>query len=145
MGAVFVRKGIYDAFMEGPEEAIELFHGYTYAAHPLACAASHASLDTYVEEGLFERASGEIGKHFENAIHGLKGEPHVIDLRNLGLVGAVELESIPGKPSKRAFAVFLKCYDKGVLVRTTGHMVAHSPPLPVEPAEIHRNTDPITN
>src|SRR3546814_16038546 len=102
MGAVFVRKGIYDAFMEGPEEAIELFHGYTYSAHPLACAASHASLDTYVEEGLFERASGEIGKHFENAIHVLKGEPHVIDLRNLSLVGAVEPESLPGQPSKRA-------------------------------------------
>jgi beta-alanine--pyruvate transaminase len=143
MGAVFARKGIYEAFMQGPEEAIELFHGYTYSAHPLACAAAHATLDTYTEEGLLERASGEIGRYFEDAIHSLKGEPNVIDLRNLGLVGAVELEPIPGKPSKRAFEVFLKCYEKGLLVRTTGDIVAISPPLIIEKGEIDRLVETI--
>lgn len=129
--------------MQGPEEAIELFHGYTYSAHPLACAAAHATLDTYTEEGLLERASGEIGRYFEDAIHSLKGEPNVIDLRNLGLVGAVELEPIPGKPSKRAFEVFLKCYEKGLLVRTTGDIVAISPPLIIEKGEIDRLVETI--
>jgi beta-alanine--pyruvate transaminase len=135
MGAVFVRKHIYDAFMHGPEEAIELFHGYTYSAHPLACAASHAALDTYREEGLFERAA-ELAPYWEDAIHSLKGEPNVIDLRNLGLVGAIELEPMPGKPTKRAFDIFLKCYEAGVMIRTTGDTLALTPPLIIERAEI---------
>ena len=137
MGAVFVRKPIYDAFMHGPEEAIELFHGYTYSAHPLACAAAHGALDTYQEEGLFQRAA-EMAPYWEDAIHSLNGEPHVIDLRNLGLVGAVELESIPGKPTKRAVDVFLRCYEDGVLVRTTGDIVALTPPLIIEKDQIDR-------
>ncbi len=135
MGAVFVRKHIYDAFMHGPEEAIELFHGYTYSAHPLACAASHAALDTYQEEGLFQRVA-ELAPYWEQAIHSLHGEPHVIDLRNLGLVGAIELESIPGNPTKRAFDIFLKCYEAGVMIRTTGDTLALTPPLIIERAEI---------
>ncbi|MEE8271823.1 MAG: aspartate aminotransferase family protein, partial [Alphaproteobacteria bacterium] len=142
MGAVFVRKPIYDAFMHGPEEAIELFHGYTYSAHPLACAAAHGALDTYQEEGLFQRAA-EMAPYWEDAIHSLKGEPHVIDLRNLGLVGAVELESIPGKPTKRAVDVFLRCYEDGVLVRTTGDIVALTPPLIIEKDQIDRLIDGI--
>src|SRR6478672_8579519 len=91
MGAVMVRKGIYDAFMQGPERTIELFHGYTYSAHPLACAAALATLDVYRDEELFERAA-DLAPYWEDAIHSLKGERHVIDLRNIGLIGAVELE-----------------------------------------------------
>ncbi|NNG03064.1 MAG: aspartate aminotransferase family protein [Inquilinus sp.] len=137
MGAVFVRKHIYDAFMKGPEEAIELFHGYTYSAHPLACAAAHAALDTYQEDGLFERAAA-MAPYWEDAIHSLKGEPHVIDLRNLGLVGAIELEPIPGKPVKRAFDVFLNCYEHGAMIRTTGDILALTPPLIIEKTHIDR-------
>ncbi len=135
MGAVFVRKHIYDAFMKGPEEAIELFHGYTYSAHPLACAAAHAALDTYREEGLFERAA-DMAPYWEKAIHSLQGESHVIDIRNLGLVGAIELEGIPGHPVKRAFDVFLRCYEAGALIRTTGDILALTPPLIIERAEV---------
>ena len=140
MGAVFVRKHIYDAFMKGPEEAIELFHGYTYSAHPLACAASHAALDTYREEGLFERAA-EMAPYWEEALHSLKGAPHVIDIRNLGLVGAIELEPIPGSPTKRAFDIFLKCYEAGALIRTTGDTLALTPPLIIEKEQIDQLVD----
>ena len=140
MGAVFVRKHIYDAFMKGPEEAIELFHGYTYSAHPLACAASHAALDTYREEGLFERAA-EMSPYWEEALHSLKGAPHVIDIRNLGLVGAIELEPIPGSPTKRAFDIFLKCYEAGAMIRTTGDTLALTPPLIIEKEQIDQLVD----
>jgi beta-alanine--pyruvate transaminase len=135
MGAVFVRKGIYDAFMSGPEEAIELFHGYTYSAHPLACAAGVASLDIYKEEGLFERAH-ELSGYWADAVHSLKGTKNVIDLRNLGLIAGIELEPLPGKPTKRAFDAFLRCYEKGLLIRTTGDIIALSPPLIVEKGHI---------
>jgi len=135
MGAVFARKEIYDAFMHGPEHVIELFHGYTYSAHPLACAAAHAALDTYAEEGLFQRCA-DMAPHWEDALHGLKGLPHVIDIRNLGLVGAIELEPRPGEPGKRAFEAFLKAYDRGLMIRTTGDIIALTPPLIVEKAEI---------
>ncbi|MBO6728089.1 MAG: aminotransferase class III-fold pyridoxal phosphate-dependent enzyme, partial [Rhizobiaceae bacterium] len=99
MGAVFVKKEIHDAFMNGPEHLIEFFHGYTYSGNPIACAAGLATLDTYQEEGLLTRAS-ELADHWADALHSLKGEPHVIDIRNIGLVGAVELEGIPGEPTK---------------------------------------------
>jgi len=135
MGAVFVREGIYDAFMKGPENAIELFHGYTYSGHPLACAAAHATLDTYSKEGLFQRAA-EISPFFEEALHSLRGLPHVIDVRNLGLMAGIELEPIAGKPSARAYDVFLRCYEKGVLVRFTGDTIALSPPLIIERSQI---------
>ncbi len=135
MGAVLVSAEIHDAFMTGPEEAIELFHGYTYSAHPLACAAGIATLETYKEEGLFERAN-EIAPYWQEALHSLKGLPHVIDIRNLGLIGAVELEPIAGAPTKRAFGAFLKAFEKGIMVRTTGDIIAMSPPLIIEKSHI---------
>jgi beta-alanine--pyruvate transaminase len=135
MGAVLVRKPIYDAFMQGPDYAIELPHGYTYSGHPLACAAGLATLEVYQEEALFQRA-GVLASYWESAVHSLKGLPHVIDLRNLGLLAGVELESRPGRPSERAFEGFLKCFEKGALVRVTGDIIALSPPLIIEKAQI---------
>jgi beta-alanine--pyruvate transaminase len=129
MGGVFVRKGIYEAFMKNaPENTIELFHGYTYSAHPVACAAGLATLDIYQEEGLFERAA-ELAPYWADGVHSLKGTRNVIDLRNLGLIAAIELEPAAGKPTKRAFEAFLKSYEDGLLVRTTGDIIALSPPL----------------
>ena len=142
MGGVVCSKGIYDAFMDGPENMIELFHGYTYSGHPVAAAAALATLDCYKEDALFERAN-EIAPYWENALHSLKGEPHVIDLRNLGLIGAIELEPIPGKPTARAFDAFLKCYEKGLMIRTTGDIIALSPPLIVEKNHIDQIFDTI--
>lgn len=135
MGCVFARKHIYDAFMTGPEGAIELFHGYTYSGHPLACAAGIASLDVYRDEGLFERCA-EMAPYWEEAVHSLKGTRHVIDLRNMGLIAGIELEPREGKPTARAFEAFLKCYEKGVLIRTTGDIIALSPPLIIEKEHI---------
>jgi beta-alanine--pyruvate transaminase len=138
MGAVAVRRGIYDAFMAAAgENAIELFHGYTYSGHPLACAAAIATLDLYQSEGLFARAK-ELSPYWEEAVHGLRGMPHVIDIRNLGLIAGIELEPIAGKPTARAFEAFLKCYERGVLIRTTGDIIALSPPLIIEKREIDR-------
>lgn len=135
MGAVMARKHIYDAFMHGPENAIELFHGYTYSAHPLACAAALATLDVYRDDQLFERCA-EMAPYWEEAVHSLKGLPHVIDLRNMGLIAGIELEGIPGKPTQRAFDAFLKCYEQGVMIRTTGDIIALSPPLIAEKSHI---------
>ncbi|MEG4115056.1 MULTISPECIES: aspartate aminotransferase family protein [unclassified Microcoleus] len=143
MGAVFVKEGIYDAFMNAPENAIELFHGYTYSGHPLACAAALATLDIYEEERLFERADKMAG-YWEDAVHSLKGVRHVIDVRNLGLVAGIELESIAGKPGKRAFDCFLQCYEKGLLIRTTGDIIALSPPLIIEKEDIDRLVEILT-
>ncbi len=140
MGGVGVRKHIYDAFMTGPENMIELFHGYTYSGHPLAAAAALATLDTYKEEGLFERAA-ELSGYWEDAVHALKGLPHVIDLRNLGLIAGIELEPIPDKPTARAFDAFLKCYEKGLLIRTTGDIIAMSPPLIISKEQIDQIFD----
>jgi beta-alanine--pyruvate transaminase len=134
MGAVLVRDEIYDAFMQGPD-GIELFHGYTYSGHPLACAAGNAALDIYREEGLFSRAS-ELAPYWEDALHQLRGLPHVLDVRNLGLVGAIELEPVPGRPTERAVNAFRQAFDKGVLVRTTADTIALSPPLIVEKGQI---------
>ncbi|MBD8890808.1 aspartate aminotransferase family protein [Roseibium litorale] len=135
MGAVFCSSSIYDAFMTGPEHMIELFHGYTYSAHPIACAAALGTLDTYEEEGLLTRAS-ELAQYWEDGLHALKDCPHVIDIRNLGLIGAIELEPIAGEPTKRAFSAFLKAYDDGILIRTTGDIIALSPPLIISKAQI---------
>jgi beta-alanine--pyruvate transaminase len=137
MGAVLVRQNIHDAFMNGPEHLIEFFHGYTYSAHPLACAAALGTLDTYAEEGLLTRAAG-MEKTFADAVHALRDHPHVIDIRNIGLVGGIELAPRPGEPGKRAFDVFLDCWEQGVLIRTTGDTIAMSPPLIIEPAHIER-------
>jgi len=135
MGAVFARKSIYDAFMQGPDNAIELFHGYTYSAHPVACAAALASLYLYQHEGLFTRAR-ELSPYWENALHSLKGLPHVVDLRNYGLIAAVEFAPAPGRADSRAFEVFLKCFERGVLTRVTGDVLALSPPLIIEKSHI---------
>jgi beta-alanine--pyruvate transaminase len=140
MGAVIARQAIHDVFMNGPEHLIEFFHGYTYSAHPLACAAGIATLDTYAEEGLLTRAK-ELEGYFADAVHSLKGEPNVIDIRNLGLVGGIELAPIDGEPTKRAFNIFLDCWQQGVLVRTTGDIVALSPPLIVEKKHIDQIVD----
>ena len=132
MGAVFVRDGIYDSFMEAaPEGAIEFFHGYTYSGHPLACAAGLATLEVYREEDLFARAA-ELAPYFQEAVHSLADCSNVIDVRNLGLMGAIELESIVEKPTVRAMEAFQKAFEAGLLVRTTGDTIALSPPLIVE-------------
>jgi beta-alanine--pyruvate transaminase len=135
MGGVLVSSDIYQAFMSGPAGAIELFHGYTYSAHPLACAAGVATLQLYKDEDLFNRAA-RMAPKFEAALHGLKGTRHVIDIRNQGLVGAVELASRPGAVGARAFEAFVKTFEKGVLVRQTGDIIAIAPPLIIEEAQI---------
>ena len=140
MGAVFAKQFIYDAFMTGPEHLIEFFHGYTYSGHPLACAAALGTLDTYAEEGLLTRAR-DIAPTFEAALHSLAGLPNVVDIRNIGLIGGIELAPIAGEPGKRAFDVFLDCWERGVLVRTTGDTVALSPPLIIEPQHIEKVVD----
>jgi beta-alanine--pyruvate transaminase len=137
MGAVFAHRKIYDAFMSGPDNAIELFHGYTYSAHPVACAAALATLDVYAKEALLTRATS-LSPEWENAVHSLRGLPHVIDVRNYGLVGAVELEPRAGKPGARAFEVFLECFERGVMVRQTGDIIAMSPPLIIDSQQIAR-------
>jgi beta-alanine--pyruvate transaminase len=131
MGAVFASQKIHDAFMTGPEHLIEFFHGYTYSGHPLACAAALGTLDTYADEGLLTRGA-KMASTFENAVHSLRDHPNVIDVRNIGLVGGIELKPIDGQPGKRAFSVFLDCWEKGVLIRTTGDTIALSPPLIIE-------------
>jgi beta-alanine--pyruvate transaminase len=135
MGAVFARDAIYESFMTGPETAIELFHGYTYSGHPLACAAGLAALQVYAEDKLFENAAG-LASYWEDAVHSLKGLPHVIDLRNLGIIAGIELQPIAGQPTKRAFDAFLNAYEKGLLIRTTGDIIALSPPLILTRAHI---------
>ena len=135
MGAVFVRDDIHDAFMTGPEHLIEFFHGYTYSGNPVACAAALGTLETYQEEGLLTRAA-ELGPYWEDALHSLKGLPHVIDIRNYGLIGAIELYPIAGEPTKRAFTAFLNAFEKNILIRTTGDIIALSPPLIISKAQI---------
>ena len=135
LGGVLVKKEIYDAFMTGSEEMIEFFHGYTYSGHPLATAAAIATIDVYEQENLFDR-SEELAPYFEEALHSLKGLPNVIDIRNMGLMGGVELAPTPGHPGKRAYDAFVKCYEKGVLVRAGGETIALSPPLIAEKKHI---------
>ena len=136
MGAVLVSKAIYEAFMQGPD-GIELFHGYTYSAHPTACAAGLATLEIYQREGLLTRAK-TLAKQWEDAAHALRGLPHVIDVRNYGLILGLELESAAGKPGQRAFDVYTKCFERGLLIRQTADILALSPPLIVEPAQIEQ-------
>ena len=135
MGAVFVTSKIHQAFMTGPEDAIDFFHGYTYSGHPLACAASIATLELYKEEGLLTRAS-ELAPYWQEAMHSMKGLPHVIDVRNIGLIGAVEFEPLPDAPGSRAHARFVEAFERGLLVRATGDIIALSPPLIISKAEI---------
>ena len=140
MGAVFVKKEIHDAFMTGPEHMIEFFHGYTYSGNPIACAAALGTLDTYKEEGLLTRGE-ELAPYWEDALHSLKGEPHVIDIRNIGLIGAIELAPIAGSPTKRAFSAFVKAFERGALIRTTGDIIALSPPLIITKGQINELID----
>ena len=130
-----VTQEIHDAFMKGPEHLIEFFHGYTYSGHPAACAAAHATIDIYEGEGLLTRAT-ELSQPWEDGLHALADCPYVIDIRNIGLMGAVELAPIDGAPVKRAFDAFRAAFDKGVLIRTTGDTIALSPPLIITRAEI---------
>ena len=142
MGAVFCRDGIYDAFMNAPDNSIELFHGYTYSGHPLAAVAGIATLDVYKEEGLFERAA-ELSSYWEYGLWSLKGGNHVVDLRNLGIMAGIELEPRPNAPTARAMESFHKCFDEGLLVRVTGDIIALSPPLIVSKEQIDEIFDTI--
>jgi beta-alanine--pyruvate transaminase len=128
MGGVLARGEIYDAFMHGPEHLIEFFHGYTYSGHPLAVAAAHASLDAMLDEGLIERAA-ELAGVLESAVHSLRDEPHVLDIRNIGLAAAVELEPYPGQPGACGQRVFERGLDEGILLRLTADTVAMAPPF----------------
>jgi beta-alanine--pyruvate transaminase len=140
MGAVFASRAVHDAMMQGPENAIELFHGYTYSGHPVACAAGLACLEIYEREGLLTRAAG-LAAQFEARLHGLKGLPNVIDIRNLGLMGAVELAPRPGAPGARGYEVLTKGVKAGLLTRATGDIIALSPPLIISEAEIDKLFD----
>ena len=137
MGAVIAKQSIHDIFMEkSPENGIEFYHGYTYSGHPLACAAALVTLQVYYDEKLFDRAA-TMSAAFQQAAHSLKGLPHVKDVRNLGLVCGIELEPIPGKPTARAYEVFERCFwDKNLLIRTTGDIIALSPPLIINQEQI---------
>ncbi|WP_446902186.1 aminotransferase class III-fold pyridoxal phosphate-dependent enzyme [Burkholderia sp. YIM B11467] len=135
MGAVAASDAIHDTIVSGAPAGIELFHGYTYSGHPLAAAAACATLDLYERERLFERAA-QMAPAFEREIHKLKDARHVIDVRNLGLVGGVELAPRDGKPGARAYDVFVKCYQKGAMIRYTGDILAFSPPLIIDDAQI---------
>ena len=135
MGAVLASAEIHDAFMQGPEHLIELFHGYTYSGNPISCAAAIATLDTYAEEGLLTRAAS-LETYWQEAIHGLRDHPNVVDIRNMGLIGAVELAPIDGQPGKRAFDIFVRAFEAGILIRVTGDIIAMSPPLIISEAQI---------
>jgi beta-alanine--pyruvate transaminase len=144
MGGVIVRKGIHDAFMKGPDHAIELFHGYTYSAHPLACAAALATQDIYREEKLFERARG-LEDTWADAIFSLKGLPNVVDIRTLGLVGAIDLASKPDAFGARAYEAMERGFhDIGIMMRVTGDTIALSPPLVITEEEIGELVDKMT-
>lgn len=135
MGAVFAQDKIYDAFMHGPDNMVEFFHGYTFSGNPMACAAALATLDTYEEEGLLTRGA-ELSDYWEDAVHSLADLPLVKDTRNLGLIAGIEMEPIAGAPTKRAFAAFMQAYEAGLLIRTTGDTIALSPPLIIEKSHI---------
>lgn len=135
MGAVFASRHIHDALMHGPDAAIELFHGYTYSGHPVACAAGLATLEIYAAEGLLTRAAA-LASAWEDALHSLKGAPHVIDIRTIGLVGGIELASRADAPGSRGYDVFLDCFENGLLVRVTGDTIALSPPLIIGESQI---------
>jgi len=130
MGAVFSKQHIHDAFMDAPP-GIELFHGYTYSGHPVACAASLATLEVFKEQDILGHAAGMV-EYWTDAVHSLKGLPHVIDIRTIGLVAGIELAPITGKPGARAFAAFKQAFADGVLIRVTGDIIALSPPLVLE-------------
>jgi beta-alanine--pyruvate transaminase len=137
MGAVFMRERIYEAFMTGPEGSIELAHGYTYSSHPLACAAGLATLQTYEEEGLLTRAA-ELWPYWEEQAHALKGLPNVVDIRNVGLIAAIELAPRPGAPGMRGLDAHVQAFEKGAYIRVAGDIIALAPPLIIRKEDIDR-------
>lgn len=128
MGAVFVRRSVHDAMMNGPQDQIELFHGYTYSGHPAACAAGLATLDIYRSEELLTRAAAG-ADHWHDTLHSLRDAPHVVDIRTIGFVAGIEIASRPGAPGARAYDIFVDCFERGLLIRVTGDIIALSPPL----------------
>jgi beta-alanine--pyruvate transaminase len=136
MGAVLVKREIHDAFMSGPPGAIELFHGYTYSAHPTACAAGLATQKLY-RDGLFDQAH-KMAPYWIDSVHALKGRRNVIDLRAYGLVAGIELEPRAGEPGARGYEALVKAFEAGLLIRTTGDTIAMSPPLIIERAQVDR-------
>jgi beta-alanine--pyruvate transaminase len=141
-GAVAASEGIYQAMMDGADAPIELFHGYTYGAHPLACAAGLATLEVYQEEGLFARAL-EMEPYWRAAVHSLKDARHVVDIRDFGLIAGIELEPRPGAPTARAMAAFETAFDRGLLTRVTGDIIALSPPLIIEKGQVDQVVETI--
>jgi beta-alanine--pyruvate transaminase len=137
MGAVLAQEDIYQALMQGPAGAVELFHGYTYSGHPLAVAAGLATLDIYARENTFAKSRAREAA-FEQALHGLRGEPNVIDIRNIGLMGALDVASRPGAPGARAMDIFLRCWNDGVVLRSTGDTIAFAPIFDTTDAELER-------
>jgi beta-alanine--pyruvate transaminase len=137
MGAVLCSRAVHDGVVQGPENLIELFHGYTYSGHPVACAAGLATLDIYAREGLLTRGAA-LARLWADTLHGLRDAPHVIDVRTIGLVGGIELASRDGAPGARAYDVFTDCFRAGLLIRVTGDIIALSPPLIIEPDQIGR-------
>ena len=135
MGAVFAGRHVHDALMHGPEAAIELFHGYTYSGHPVAAAAGIAALSIYKDEGLLTRAA-DVAEDWSVTMHGLRDARNVIDIRTLGLIAGIELAPRPGEPGARAHEVFVDCFERGLLIRVTGDIIALSPPLVIEREEI---------
>ncbi len=135
MGAVFMKESLYQVFMTGPENAIEMPHGYTYSAHPVACAAGLGTLKVYEAEGLLTRV-GELEKYWEDAAHSLRDCPNVIDIRNLGLIAAIELAPRDGKVGARGMEAHLKAFEKGTYMRVTGDTIALAPPLIIQKSEI---------
>jgi beta-alanine--pyruvate transaminase len=136
MGGVIVKKSIYDAFMRGPEHVVELFHGYTYSAHPLACAAGLATLDLYREEQVFDR-SKKLEPKWADAAMGLKGLPNVLDIRTIGLTAGIDLASRPDAVGRRAYDAMVHAFNnENLVVRVTGETIALTPPLIVSESEI---------
>ena len=143
MGAVAVQRELHDTVIDSAAPGIELFHGYTYSGHPLACAAAQATLDIYRDENLFEAATA-LEDYWADAIHSLKDARHVIDCRNIGLIGGIELAPRPGAAGKRAMEVFHRCFDAGLLIRVTGDIIALSPPLILQRSHIDEIAGRIT-
>ena len=139
MGGVFVRKHVFDGLMQGPDNAVDLFHGYTYSAHPLACAAASAVLDIYKNEALFQR-SAELSSYWEEGVHSLKGLPNVTDIRNLGMACGIDL-AVEGSVGTRGFKAFVKAFELGLMVRQSGDAIAMSPPLIIEKNQIDEIID----
>jgi beta-alanine--pyruvate transaminase len=136
MGGVIARAPIYEAFMRGPEHVVELFHGYTYSAHPLACAAALAALDLYRDEDLFARARA-LEPKWAQAAMGLKNLPNVLDIRTIGLTAGIDLAARPDAPGRRAYDAMIKAFhDENLIIRVTGDTIALTPPLIVSEGEI---------